>query len=172
MIDDVPPTSTPLITFSMSALSNARSAATSAALAAKWSRTEGSSSAGVPSSSTQPAASRSAASMPLRRMRSVRSRIAIARSAARVPCATAQPLFSAPTRFSAGTTTSSRKSSQNPATPVACRMGRASIPGVSMSMTRQEMPLCLDASGSVRTRIMHRSAWLARLVQTFWPLMT
>src|SRR5881392_1248094 len=43
---------------------------------------------------------------------------------------------------------------------------------VDMSTRRKLMPLCLGASGLVRTRRKHQSATCAMLVQTFWPLTT
>ena len=46
------------------------------------------------------------------------------------------------------------------------------MPAVRMSMTRALMPLCLGASGSVRTKHRHKSAWWAPDVHTFWPLTT
>ena len=96
----------------------------------------------------------------------------IARSAASVPWATAQPSFSAPIRCPTGTNTSSKNSSQKSAEPVACAIGRTSMPGECMSTTRQLMPLCFGTSGSVRTRSMHQSAANAQLVHTFCPVTT
>ena len=43
------------------------------------------------------------------------------------------------------------------------------MPGVFMSMISALMPLCLRASGSVRTKHRHQSAWCAPDVHTFWP---
>ena len=79
---------------------------------------------------------------------------AVPRSCASVVFATAQPLCSAPTRWSSGTNTSSKNTSLNSASPVICTSGRTSMPGACMSTTRYEMPLCFGASGSVRARQM------------------
>ena len=46
------------------------------------------------------------------------------------------------------------------------------MPGVRMSQTTQVMPLCLGASGSVRTRSSCRSATWAYEVHVFWPVTT
>ena len=67
--------------------------------------------------------------------------------------ATRHPSFSAPTRLATGTRTSSRNISANSVEPSIVRSGRMSMPGVSMGRMSQVMPLCLGASGSVRTRI-------------------
>ena len=48
--------------------------------------------------------------------------------------------------------------------------GRRTRPGVSVSTISAEMPLCLGASGSVRTKASSTSASWAPEVQTFWPL--
>ncbi len=44
------------------------------------------------------------------------------------------------------------------------------MPGWSTSMTKNEMPLCLGTSGSVRTTRIPRSEYWARQFHTFWPL--
>ncbi len=66
-----------------------------------------------------------------------------------------------PTRWSAGTNTSSRNTSLNSASPVIWRSGRMSMPSACMSTTRYEMPRCLGASSSgvVRARQMPHRAW-------------
>ncbi len=46
------------------------------------------------------------------------------------------------------------------------------MPGVSMPISRKEMPRCGFTSGSVRTRKKPHSAIEASLVQIFWPLTT
>ncbi len=51
-------------------------------------------------------------------------------------------------------------------------MGRISMPGVSMRMSRKEMPLCLGASRSVRASTKHQSLQCASDVHTFWPSIT
>ncbi|CAM5682911.1 hypothetical protein SVIOM74S_00540 [Streptomyces violarus] len=85
---------------------------------------------------------------------------------------TRQPSFSSPTRFSAGTRTSSRKTSANSADPASVRSGRTVIPGASMGMASQVMPRCLGASGSVRTSSSHQSATSAWEVQILEPVTT
>ena len=76
------------------------------------------------------------------------------RSCASDPPATDQPWCSSPTRFSAGTSTSVKKTSLKSACSrsVSSAMGRVWMPGVFMSMMRTLMPACLEASGSVRTK--------------------
>src|SRR2546430_5327650 len=50
-------------------------------------------------------------------------------------------------------------------------IGRTVIPGICMSISRNEMPCCFfGALGSVRTRQKHQSASCAVEVQIFWPL--
>ncbi len=75
--------------------------------------------------------------------------------------ATFQPRCSGPSRFSAGTSTSSRKTSQNVSSEIdAIRMGSILTPGACRSRIRQEMPRCFGASGSVRAyRVHHRDRW-------------
>ncbi len=51
-------------------------------------------------------------------------------------------------------------------------MGWIVIPGVFMSTRKKLMPLCLDASGSVRASTMHQSERWALLVQILSPLIT
>ena len=46
------------------------------------------------------------------------------------------------------------------------------MPGESMRNSRKEMPRCLGASGSVRTKQKIQSARWAVLVQILWPLTT
>src|SRR5204863_89494 len=96
---------------------------------------------------------------------------------ARRSCASAarmmgRPPFTAPTTFSAGTRTSSKKSWLNSERPLSCTSGRQVMPGVRMSTTRQLMPACFGASGPVRTRSRHQSAKCALLDHTFCPLTT
>ena len=75
----------------------------------------------------------------------------VPRSKLRVTLATRQPSFSSPTRFSTGMRTSSRNSSANSAEPWTVTRGRTSMPGRSIGMMSQVMPLCFGESGSVRT---------------------
>ena len=68
--------------------------------------------------------------------------------------------------------TSSRKTSLKACSPVMSTRGRISTPGTSIGHTKYEMPRCLGASGSVRaSRIPNLAMW-AKLVHTFWPLIT
>ncbi len=91
---------------------------------------------------------------------SIRSRLvdslihSIPRSWASDPPATDHPWCSSPTRFSAGTITSVKKTSLKSAwsRSVSSAMGRVSMPGVVMSMMSTLIPACLAASGSVRTK--------------------
>ena len=85
--------------------------------------------------------------------------------------ATFQPPLSGPSRFSTGTSTSSRKTSQNVSSEIdAIRMGSIRTPGECRSRMRQEMPRCFGASGSVRAyRVHQRDSW-AWVVQILWPL--
>ena len=80
------------------------------------------------------------------------------RSNVSVAIATVQPWCSGPRSASAGIRTSSKKISQNSASPVAVRSGRTSMPGSSMSTMKHEMPLCFDAVGSVRASSSHQRA--------------
>ncbi len=50
--------------------------------------------------------------------------------------------------------------------------GRHTTPRVSVGMISTLMPLCLGASGSVRTNVSRKSASCAPDVHTFWPLTT
>ena len=60
----------------------------------------------------------------------------IVRSLARVVSATDQPSPSSPIWFAAGTRASVRNTSLKIARPVISRMGRTSMPGCSISMTK------------------------------------
>ena len=51
-------------------------------------------------------------------------------------------------------------------------IGRTVMPGVVMSISRNEMPSCFFAAGSVRTRQKIQSAYCASVVQVFCPLTT
>ena len=81
-----------------------------------------------------------------------------------------QPPFSGPTMSSLRAVTSVKKVSQNGLSPLISRIGRVSTPGSFMSISRQLIPSCFLAAGSVRTRQKHQSARLATEVQIFWPL--
>jgi hypothetical protein len=95
------------------------------------------------------------------------------RSKASAETVTFQPSPSAPSRFSTGTRTPSKKTSANIDDPDMFRIGRTVMPGLCISTSRQVMPSCLaDASLPVRTsRIIH-FAHIATDVQIFWPLTT
>ncbi len=86
--------------------------------------------------------------------------------------AISQPPLSSPTSWSRGTTTSSKKVSQNGDLPEISTIGRVVTPGVSMSNSRKLMPVCFCAEKSVRTRQKIQSALSAYEVQIFWPLTT
>ncbi len=90
--------------------------------------------------------------------------------------ATIQPSPSPPRRLSTGIEASLKKTSLNISSPDMSRMGRASMPGVCMSMMKAVMPSCLAprsmAVGSVRRRKSpHRARWAVE-IQIFWPLTT
>ena len=90
------------------------------------------------------------------------------------PLATPQPPLSGPTRFSAGTRTSVKNTSlkSRSSTPQMDGNGRRTTPGRSVGITSTLMPLCLGASGSVRTNVSRKSASWAPEVHTFCPLTT
>ena len=70
-----------------------------------------------------------------------------------------------------GSAASVKKTSLNSHSPEIILIGRTSTPGWPSSTSRNEMPLCFGASGSVRAS---RKMWSARWpadVQIFWPLM-
>ena len=72
----------------------------------------------------------------------------VPRSLARVvPGHLPSPAFSSPIRFSAGTSTPSRKTSLNSDSPVIWRRGRTSTPSACRGMASIEMPRCFGASG-------------------------
>ena len=68
--------------------------------------------------------------------------------------------------------TSSKKTSLKPYCPAMFASGRTVMPGVFMLIQKKEMPRCFGASGSVRAMKYMPSAWSARLVQIFCPLIT
>ena len=82
----------------------------------------------------------------------------------------AQPPLSDPMRFSAGTWTSVKKTSQKPASPnvpTMLRNGLISMPGRSIGTMKYEMPVYLLVSGSVRAMRMPNFATCASEVQIF-----
>ena len=64
--------------------------------------------------------------------------------------ATAQPLLTPPMTSPLGVRASVKNTSLNSLSPEIILMGRTSTPGWRMSHSRNEIPLCLGASGSVR----------------------
>ena len=85
---------------------------------------------------------------------------------------TVQPSPGWPMRLCFGTRTSSKKVWQNSELPLMSSMGVTVTPVLSMSSTRKEMPSCLEARGSVRTRQKIQSAPSAPDVQIFEPFTT
>ena len=85
---------------------------------------------------------------------------------------TRHPSSSSPSRLATGTATSSKNSSANSVVPAMVRMGRTSMPGVSMDSASQVMPRWRDSSGPVRTSSSQKSATSAWLVQIFEPFTT
>ena len=86
--------------------------------------------------------------------------------------ASCQPSPGLPSMRSAGTTTSSKYTSQNSSTPCMVRSGRTSMPGLSMSTKNAVIAAWSDARPPVRVSSTHRVAYCAKLVHTFWPLTT
>src|SRR5207247_5400967 len=84
--------------------------------------------------------------------------------------ATVQPASTGPTTASSGTNTSSKKISLKSEFPDGIFSGRTVTPGACMSITIVVTPLCLGASGLVRTVARPKLASRAPLVHTFWPL--
>jgi hypothetical protein len=74
-----------------------------------------------------------------------------------------------PSIRSPGTITSSRNTSANSSTPCIVRSGLTVIPGVSMSTKNAVIP---PWPGATRVSSTQRAANWARLVQTFWPVIT
>ena len=94
------------------------------------------------------------------------------RSYGRMLIATAQPPCSSPSIRSAGTTTSSKNTSANSCSPLIISSGATVMPGVSMSTKNAVMPRWRESGEPVRVSSTQRSEYCARLVQTFWPLIT
>src|SRR6516225_123979 len=94
------------------------------------------------------------------------SRAMPVRSCPRRYFATSQPRFSSPTSMSTGTLTSSKNTSFRWWLPSIETIGRTVMPGVVISISRNEMPSWrFFAAESVRTRQKHQSAWCAVEVQ-------
>ena len=87
--------------------------------------------------------------------------------------AISKPWPSSPTRFSAGTSTFSKKSSPvEPAQmPSLFSVSAVESPDIPFSRMNAEMPLCF-ASGSVLAKTSAWSATAAYEIQFFWPLRT
>src|SRR5438477_321990 len=98
------------------------------------------------------------------------ARKAVPRSKPRVPMATFQPSLTLPITRSADVRASVKKTSLNSADPVSCLRGLTSMPGWSIGMRRNDSPLCLGASGSVRTTLKIQSEWCARVAELLLPL--
>ena len=94
------------------------------------------------------------------------------RSYGRMLIATAQPPFSSPSMRSAGTATSSKNTSANSCSPLIISIGETVMPGVSMSTRNAVMPRWRESGAPVRVSSTQRSEYCARLVHTFWPLIT
>ena len=90
--------------------------------------------------------------------------------------ATIQPWPSPPSRQSTGMRASVKKISLNISSPAMSRIGRHSMPGVSMSTMKAVIPSCLAprsmAVGSVRSKKRPHLARWAVEIQIFWPLTT
>ena len=90
--------------------------------------------------------------------------------------ATIHPSPSPPRRQSTGMRASLKKTSLNISSPVMSRIGRISMPGVSMSTMKAVIPSCLAprsmAVGSVRRRNSPHLAMWAVEIQIFWPFTT
>ena len=91
------------------------------------------------------------------------------RSLASRNLAQVQPSFSLPTRFSTGTFTLSKKTSFTSWPPSAMMIGFTVMPGVFMSISRNEMPSCGFDFESVRTRQKIQSAQWPIVFQVFDP---
>ncbi len=77
-------------------------------------------------------------------------------------------------RFSTGTRTSVKNTSlkSTSSAPVIDANGRQVTPSLSVGISSTLMPLCLGASGSVRTKVSSTSESCAPEVHTFCPLTT
>ena len=73
-------------------------------------------------------------------------------------------------RFSAGTSTSSKKTSLTSGSPSSSTIGLTVMPGLFMSISRKLIPVCGLPSVLVRTRQKIHSPYWPRVVQVFWPL--
>ena len=87
-------------------------------------------------------------------------------------CATDQPSFSCPIRFSNGIDTSSKNSWQNSDSPSACRIGSMVTPGALSGTANIDRPRCLGTSQFVLARHIPTSAVAAPVLQILDPLST
>ena len=94
------------------------------------------------------------------------------RSFISIEMATAHPWPTSPSTLAAGMRASSKNTSLNSASPVACTRGRMVMPGASIGTANIVRPLCLGTSGSVRAMHMPNAARSADEVHTFWPVST
>src|ERR1700761_3686666 len=85
---------------------------------------------------------------------------------------TAQPSLTSPMRYRSGTTTSSKKSSQNSPVSSTRLIWRMVTPGRSVGNTNQVRPRCLGTSQSVRARQNPQLARCAWVDQIFCPVST
>ena len=93
-----------------------------------------------------------------------------ARSDARPEVMTRHPSSTSPSTCSGPTRTPSRKTSQNSSWPVISRIGRTSMPGRSIGMTKAVMPACRSTVGSVRASSVPMSAHCPSVHQIFCPV--
>ena len=82
---------------------------------------------------------------------------------------TAHPRPISPTTAPDGIRASSKNTSLNAASPVACRSGRIVIPLASIGTANIVSPRCLGTAASVRAMHMPNAARSADDVHTFWP---
>ena len=92
------------------------------------------------------------------------------RSFMSVVMAQRQPSFSAPTRWSSATRTSSRKTSANLACPVICLSGRMVTPVAARSTMNIVSPACRGRLASLRASTSPYCEISAPDVHTFWPV--
>ncbi len=85
---------------------------------------------------------------------------------------TAQPLLTPPSTASLGQLALVKKTSLKWSWRTMLVIGRTSTPGWSIGTRRNEIPLCLGTSGSVRARTKTMLARWPLEVQIFWPLIT
>ena len=94
----------------------------------------------------------------------------VTRSNISVVSAVPQPPLTSPQTASAGSLTSSKKTSLNSASPEIWRSPRTVTPGASIATINIVSPLCLGTSASVRASSSPKEANWALVVHTFCPL--